>query len=403
MRTLKMIIMILGTIAIMSGCNVSERKVDSSREIETFEKKETKKEYFSDFQEYDFTDIENFWSFSSMPAGVYQISEKIYVIISEEDIGWIEYGDYSSDPLKHPILTKDGLYGTDLYRQIKLETFETTKYGEFKCRIFSLADVKEKGFSEIDYLEDMTFGYIGTEYSLYSKGKKLASIDVGEKLDFEVYPSDYGNVRGIETGNIYKFLVAMSNNSLEMKLVKIAESTDYAEGIYVYGEGNIKLYSKNGRNYMVVPQNEENLKFEGFRGITSKIPEGKSLDDFSKYESIEVSPENMTSINFIYGGDNYTFRLLYHYQIGKIDMKMDVIADKIEKQYLSAVIPDEELEKWTTNEFEPEKLAEKENKLNQFLENWENENEEYILHFLSNSENEWIKNISGAEEFLEKH
>lgn len=412
-RTLKKLVLLITMImaVVLTGCHAFEannKETQNRDEVSATEaeemadtKTESEPEYFTDFQDYEFSGVKDFWKFESMPVGEYRMSGDITVVISDEDTGYLVCGDNESDLLEHPILTKEGLYGANIFRSIELQLFEVPYLGSFKSEYIASADVEEdENFSQIDILgEGMTFGYIGTEYSLYSKGEKLASIDAGEQLYFDSYPGDCANVRG-ESGNEYKLLVS---GKPDLELVKIADDTEYTKGVYCYDDGNLKIYAKNGINYMVVPENEETIEHEGFAGLHAEIPEGKSLKDFASYKSIEICPENMDYIRFTYGGDNYAFRLMYYYCIGETEMSMDLIAEEIEKQYLCAVIPAEELEKWTTEKFESNQLQNKIDELNNFLNDWENDNEDYIMNFFSKENNNWVKDLAGAQEFLKKH
>lgn len=377
-----------------------------NQDITEYEVETKDEKLFSDYQIID--DDKDFWKMQPITEGSYQVGQNTVCIVKNGEAR-IEGINYSSPLLKKAILAIDRfdhtcLIGVNKYtRELTIISFK--KDGTCWETSYKYADIPnevvyQNDFEFIDNSHGASLVRVGTKYSVYCELEEKAYFDIGKKLEF-IYPS----IAVDEIGGVYR--ISYSNNPWKIEIEKIDEGISNVEMSFYAWPSNASLFSyeKDNKKYIIIPNYEEVFSMEK---IPCEDTTGLNLDEFpEKYSIIEYCTENMETICFTYGGDSLRFEKEEKIKIGETELTSCMLEKGIKKNYLSIIIPAEELAPYMEDIKNPNeaKVNKRVEQLKQFLNKWEKENPEKIAKAMKQYEflleedgDDW-----GAKEWAEAH
>lgn len=221
---------------------------------------------------------------------------------------------------------------------------------------------------EIDYSDIAKLCHLkdSTEYALFVKGQKVASVDIGKTLDFSI-----PDLVISEDGKLYKMLYTSKPWSMKLlEVVKGATEPDYGFDNY---PDYLNTYCKNGVRYVIMPEKEETLDLEN-------IPNDEDVAynlDTVKYNSIKCVYANYDKIHYSYGSDAMSFELDYGFIRDGRFFEERSFNTGIKRNYLTEIIPTEELDK-LAGDVSADEVEKQRDTINTFLKNWEESHAEEI-------------------------
>lgn len=361
-------------------------------------------EFFSDYQTLE--NDKDFWKMDPLPEGLYQVGPNTRCIVKNGK-AHMESINYSSPYLAKGVLVRDRYDNTCLVgveefsRNLIIISFKENGTCNEVC--YNYADIPdelilERDFKFIDNYWKSSLCRLGTRYSIYAELEEKAYFDIGKDLNFINQSTAVDKF-----GGLYK--ISYSNNPWKIEIEQIDKDVhDVEMSFFNWASGaSLCSYEKNNKKYIIIPNYEEVFSMERMPGED----EGEKLDEFpEKYSIIEYCPENM-EIGFTYGGDSLRFEREEEIKIGETKLTSYTIQQGIKKNYLSIIIPAEELDPYmeSIENLNEEKVAQRVEQLKQFLDSWEREHPIEIAEamkkydfMLREEGDDW-----GAREWAETH
>lgn len=213
-------------------------------------------------------------------------------------------------------------------------------------------------------------------YAIFSGGIERFSIELNVNLQF-------GYSEGIavgDDGNLY-YLV-FSNDPYEIQIIKIETpeemliSTIYEDYTSNIGTGFFSMQGVSGKRYFLVPSSVAII-------ARNQLPENNMISqievDSNDFQILEIKPENFDTYQIIYGNDAGFKLECTYYMKGGYSYRYIADIPNLKRQYLSCIIPAEELDRFLQKEIHSyDEVCEIISELNTFLADWEQNNEMLI-------------------------
>lgn len=211
-------------------------------------------------------------------------------------------------------------------------------------------------------------------YAIYSEGEELAGLNFENRLRFKF---DEG-VAISESGAVY--LLYYTANTMEAYEVELPEKADsaYIDDTYAGFYGVVEVFVDQNDFYIIKTAEHEALVANGLDYI-DRVSE--PLNQKPKYTVLKGQPENFDRFETWFGGDSQEFGMNCYMEVDAYTYRYDMyLYDEVEKHYLIQIIPEDELEQVWCKEYNSySEVEEAIENLNQFLDNWEEENWDLIL------------------------
>ena len=423
MKRCLMILVAALTIACMFGCDSSNVVAqDSEAKVETTEEKETYTMYTP--SEEKITSGEDYYSVEKLEPGNYTFPNcnfclKVTNPVDLETDGKLySLSDIDGKILAtvdNPVVVSDGecyyLVGETIGRMLEVYKFDQSNiydvvelYADLPDRVTRCGKGSLEACTLGEYMENNYYCY-----GLFVEGKEMATVKTTVNLDFNW---DEGAAVGND-GNLYYLF--FSNDPWEIKVVRIdtpekmkVETLFSQDGYADDGESYSGFFSteaESGKKYFVAIDSNAILarnQLPGYNHV-SQIEVSKN-----NFKVLEIIPENFESFKISYGSDALVFELDCLYYLNDYTFEYRVFDIGVEKNYLSVVIPASELTPYCV-EVGSYKAAKKMiQNLNEFLEDYESENVEFICSQLVKydwilEEDEILEYPWGVQEFINKN